>query len=565
MRRLSLISFDVAFVAAATLIAVALRGYFDTVPRSLVVLAPYTAISVGCAFAVFFVAGLDRTPWRYTSFAEHFQVILLTTLALVLALGLTFGLNRLTPVARSLPVVQGVLIVSFLIFARSAARFWYNRKIHSNGNGHICREPHETVLVAGLNTVSELFLLALKEFASQRIRVAGVLAEEPEMLGRAIQQTPVLGIVEDLRQVLQSLEVHGVLIDRIIVATPAHRLRSSALKSLFEVEKSSDIVIQFLPEQLGIEDRPQAPTGSSGHKKPTSELDQRASLQLNLDRAYPQQSSFWVGKRTIDILAMAVLMLTLAPIALLVALVVAFDVGFPLIFWQQRPGLGGRPFKLYKFRTMRPPHDKSLRRIPDDERSSAVGQMLREHRLDELPQLFNVLMGDMSLVGPRPLLPRDQSPEYSVRLSIRPGMTGWAQVNGGRIISSSDKLILDVWYVNNASYFLDLKIVMLTIKMILLGERTNSEAIARARYELDLKNESRSRGSAPTRRAPASVSAAPHDPLDMLPEPPLTIPEISPRRSDARGRPSHAGERSKRAADLSQSPIRSNWDAGKHY
>jgi len=131
------------------------------------------------------------------------------------------------------------------------------------------------------------------------------------------------------------------------------------------------------------------------------------------------------------------------------------DVGFPLIFWQQRPGLYGRPFKLYKFRTMRASHDGHRVRIPDDQRSSAVGQALRRARLDELPQLFNVLIGDLSLIGPRPLLPCDQTLEFAARLSVRRGITGWAQVNGGPIISTSDKLVLDVWYVQNASLVLD--------------------------------------------------------------------------------------------------------------
>ena len=152
-----------------------------------------------------------------------------------------------------------------------------------------------------------------------------------------------------------------------------------------------------------------------------------------------------------------------------------------------RPGLYGRPFKLYKFLTMRAAHDKRLGRIPDDQRSSAVGRMFRRTRLDELPQLYNVLIGDMSLVGPRPLLPCDQSPEYAARLLMRPGITGWAQVNGGRIISTFDKLILDIWYVQNVSFVLDLRIAVRTMKMILFGDRINTDAINQARNQLGSK------------------------------------------------------------------------------
>jgi lipopolysaccharide/colanic/teichoic acid biosynthesis glycosyltransferase len=135
---------------------------------------------------------------------------------------------------------------------------------------------------------------------------------------------------------------------------------------------------------------------------------------------------------------------------------------------------------------MRASHDKRWERIPDDRRSSLVGQALRRTRLDELPQLFNVLIGDMSLIGPRPLLPCDQTPEHVERLSVRPGISGWAQVNGGRIISTPDKLLLDMWYVKNASLMVDLAIVFRTVKMILLGDRIDPYAVNQARSDLDL-------------------------------------------------------------------------------
>jgi lipopolysaccharide/colanic/teichoic acid biosynthesis glycosyltransferase len=108
-------------------------------------------------------------------------------------------------------------------------------------------------------------------------------------------------------------------------------------------------------------------------------------------------------------------------------------------------------------------------------------------RLDEIPQLYNVLIGDMSLIGPRPLLPCDQSTDYAARLSMRPGITGWAQVNGGRIISTSDKLSLDIWYVQNASFVLDLAIALRTLKMIVFGDQINVDAVNQARTHFGLK------------------------------------------------------------------------------
>jgi lipopolysaccharide/colanic/teichoic acid biosynthesis glycosyltransferase len=467
-----------------------LRGNFETISTSLEILMPYTFVSLGCASVVFLLAGLDRTPWRYCSVADHLQVIVLTVLTVLLALVLTFALNRLEPVARSLPVAQVTLIITFLVSARSLARLRHSRQIHSNGNARVTGQPHETLLVVGVNTMTELFLLSVQEFASHRIQVVGVLAEEPSMRGRAIQQKPILGTVEELQDILQSLEVHGVAVDKIIVASVADRMRPAVLETLWQIEKSSSIVVQFLSERLGFDGVNQL-SALADQKRNSSMPEQRTGAPLGIVAAAHHPGSngkyFRLGKRIVDVFGAAVLTVGVIPLLLLLTFVVALDVGFPVIFWQQRPGLYGRPFKLYKFRTMRAPHDQHKRRIPDDQRSSAIGQILRRCRFDELPQLYNVLVGDMSLIGPRPLLPCDQSPDYAARLSVRPGITGWAQINGGRIISPSDKCMLDIWYAQNASFIMDIKIVLSTVKMILTGDRINSEAVNQARDSLDLR------------------------------------------------------------------------------
>jgi lipopolysaccharide/colanic/teichoic acid biosynthesis glycosyltransferase len=339
----------------------------------------------------------------------------------------------------------------------------------------------------GVNTVTELFLLSVKEFASQRLQVAGILAEDSNMQGRSIQQKPVLGTVQDLQGILQSLEVHGLVVNTIVVTTSPDQLSPPSLQTLLEAEKSSDVVVQFLSERLGFEDSYRKPSVLSSQGC-NSVSGQRAVARVEgviaLDCANSTAKSFQLAKRVVDVFVAVFLCFLLTPVAVLISLIVALDIGFPVIFWQQRPGLYGRPFKVYKFRTMRAAHDEHQRRIPDDQRSSAIGQLLRRTRLDELPQLYNVLIGDMSFIGPRPLLPCDQSSDYSARLSVRPGITGWAQVNGGRIISTSDKLVLDIWYVQNASLVLDLTILFRTVKMVLFGDRINIEALKQARRYL---------------------------------------------------------------------------------
>ena len=134
---------------------------------------------------------------------------------------------------------------------------------------------------------------------------------------------------------------------------------------------------------------------------------------------------------------------------------------------------------------MRAAHDARGDRIPDQLRCSKIGHFLRQTRLDELPQLYNILVGEMSFVGPRPLLPIDQPENKDLRLVVRPGLTGWAQVNGGRDISPEDKAVLDVWYIRQASFWLDIKIVLRTVIGMVLGDRANGEVVRAARTGLE--------------------------------------------------------------------------------
>lgn len=149
-----------------------------------------------------------------------------------------------------------------------------------------------------------------------------------------------------------------------------------------------------------------------------------------------------------------------------------------MIFWQRRIGRGGRGFLIYKFKTMLNPVNRDGRTLPIDRRQTRIGDFLRATRLDELPQLFNVIVGDMAIIGPRPLLPRDQPTESSLRLAVAPGLTGWAQINGGKLISAEEKCALDEWYVQNASLRLDAEIAWRTLLTVLRGDRRNDDQLA---------------------------------------------------------------------------------------
>ncbi len=185
------------------------------------------------------------------------------------------------------------------------------------------------------------------------------------------------------------------------------------------------------------------------------------------------------GKRLFDLFLVIPSLVLSAPVLALIAILVRIKLGAPIFFRQQRPGLHGRPFIILKFRTMANTRDAQGRLLPDVERLTPFGRLLRRTSLDELPELINVLTGDMSLVWPRPLLVRyldRYTPEQFHRHNIRPGITGWAQINGRNELDWDDRFKLDLWYIHNLSLWLDIKILAMTTWKILASEGVLEEA-----------------------------------------------------------------------------------------
>lgn len=188
-------------------------------------------------------------------------------------------------------------------------------------------------------------------------------------------------------------------------------------------------------------------------------------------------------KRLADVATAALALLVLCPLLIVVALLVRLKLGSPVLFRQERPGKDGAPFTLYKFRTMLPSeHGDAVTAVATDaERLTRFGRLLRSTSVDELPEFYNVLVGDMSIVGPRPLLTEyleRYNAEQARRHEVRPGITGWAQVNGRNVVSWEDRLKMDVWYVDNRSFALDLRILGMTVATVLKREGITAEGSA---------------------------------------------------------------------------------------
>ncbi|MDQ6703597.1 MAG: sugar transferase [Pseudomonadota bacterium] len=411
--------------------------------------------------------------------------ILAATAAIVVgAVALGFGFNCMDGTARALPILQGLLILFFLVGVRILARLCYAARERS------CqlKAPKEvsdcvTVLVIGLGGLADLYLRSVAQFAPARVRIVGLLGGNDRHIGRSVHGHPILGTPEQIAGTLRGLEIHGVFVDSIVVATTFEKLSSQAQAALLDIEKTTNINLEFLIDQMGLGpssgDKAEDSFSSGGAPNSAVAFSFRAEDLADLTRR-----PYWRVKRALDPIAALGLLAVVAPLMLFTAILAAIDVGLPVTFWQLRPGLNGRLFKLHKLRTMTAAYDARGRRVPEEERTSGIGRFLRRARLDELPQLFNMLSGEMSFVGPRPLLPVDQPATYSARLLVRPGLTGWAQVKGGREVSAADKAALDVWYVRKASLALDLKILAHTVQMVIFGEKVDTAAIQRAWQEL---------------------------------------------------------------------------------
>jgi sugar transferase EpsL len=183
-------------------------------------------------------------------------------------------------------------------------------------------------------------------------------------------------------------------------------------------------------------------------------------------------------KRLFDIFVALIALLVLFPVFIVLYVLIAVKMGRPVIFKQTRPGLSGQPFNMFKFRSMTDERDENGELLPDNVRLTRFGKLLRATSLDELPELWNVLKGDMSLVGPRPLLMEYlalYSPEQSRRHNVRPGITGWAQINGRNAISWEQKFKYDTWYADNHSFFLDIKILFLTVWKVIKRSDISSD------------------------------------------------------------------------------------------
>jgi lipopolysaccharide/colanic/teichoic acid biosynthesis glycosyltransferase len=452
--RLRFSIFDVIWAASSPALA---TFFYDATlysPERISATLIYCLISFGFALSTFLLFRIRDGMADYFSVHDALDVAKAVVVAELMTILVLFTATRLENIPRSIPIIHSLILAAGLVFARTLIRVMRTERREV---ALPASTATENIIMIGSTKLTSLYMKLIEAYSPKTRRVIAILDDDPQLIGRSVEGTRIMGPSLHLEPVIHELAEHGVHTDRVVVGGDENMFSVEQLDEIDRICTRHDIQLDFVPALVGLSALQDEPVDA-----PAKLVQEPRSF--NIPR-------FFRIKRIIDLTVGFLLLILLLPFFFVVAGLVLLDVGSPVFYWQQRIGMMGRNFLLHKFRTLKPSFDWRGLPIPDSERLSWIGNLLRKCRLDELPQLLNVLVGDMSLIGPRPLLPRDQPADPSLRLMVRPGITGWAQVNGGKLLTVAEKTDLDEWYIRNASFWLDLKIYIKTAFVIFRGER----------------------------------------------------------------------------------------------
>jgi lipopolysaccharide/colanic/teichoic acid biosynthesis glycosyltransferase len=469
--------FDAAWGGASPLLAFILRDGTINSPNGV---ATYCAIALVASLLVFQWFRTSSPIFRYFSVADALELLKACILIAALSAALAFLFTRLDEAPRSIPILHFFLLASGLLAARL---IWRLHQAQREVGAWEAKNSVQHVLVIQASRLAWFFSKLIEELVPGKYQIVAILDERPMLQLRSLNRYPIVGPPEQIEKVVDEYTMHGVSIDKVIVAATPEEISKEAWEHVSRVCRDRQIELDVLSDLLiseVIRVREDGPPEIFAAGSIPADV---GNLEALLARP------FWKIKRVIDLVVASTTAVLMLPVFVATFGLALLDVGIPVIFWQRRVGRDGAPLYLYKFRTLQTLYDRHTKERRESHSPSAIGQFLRNARFDELPQLWNVLSGDMSLIGPRPLLPVDQPTGASIRLTVRPGLSGWAQVCGGKRISCEEKNALDEWYIRHASFYLDARIVLRTILMLLVGDRRDERAIATAlaeRYRGDL-------------------------------------------------------------------------------
>jgi lipopolysaccharide/colanic/teichoic acid biosynthesis glycosyltransferase len=453
---------DAAMAILAPGLALTIRG-MEWSSAAILAHSPYWVLGAAFSLAFLIHFRLGRILPHFLSRRDVTQILKLAALAAAFtaAAALFFGRPELIPF--SLPIIHFAVLVALLAGWRALAGAHARRR---QGAALLARRaPRVSTLIVGVGPAASLFIRLLKSMKDVRLHIVGLLDDDRRLHGRSVDGHVILGGVDRFEAVVMELASHGVELQRVFIAHLDPEAEKAAREALQDACAQRGIQLEAISDRLCLPFFGRAD-------------DERVNSTYGLSKTRAQK--YLALRRYLDFALALAGLIVLIPLIALVAIVIRVQLGAPVTFWQQRVGLHGDPIVVNKFRTLSPAVDANGRMLSLEERESALGRFLRAVRLDELPQLYDVVRGRMNLIGPRPLLPVDLANDCSVRQSVVPGLTGWAQVHGGKEISVEEKNALDEWYVYHASPSLDLKIIWSTIRIVVSGDRRKDDAIVQA-------------------------------------------------------------------------------------
>lgn len=452
-------TYDVAWAALSPTLAFIIRhGGFDHVDAMLI----YCGTAFVTSVITFQLFKISQPMSRFFSVADAEEVTKACLVSVAVAGALLFTLTRMDETPRAVPLIHFFILITGLIAGRCISRIRHRRREALKSKSTL--QTVENIVIVGVSRLAWFYSKLIEEFADGESRVIAILDDQSKLQNRSLNGYLIAGPPSHASNIVEEYAAHGVEVHKIVVAVSPESLSAEAWGEIKLICRQRRIALEVLPERLSLSpsSKTSAQTHPAQHEDPSSPGRGYAAV-----------------KRAVDILFAVAILPVVSPLAVIVALVVLIDVGYPVVFWQERLGRFGRLLHIYKFRTMRAPFDRTGCPVRDSERLSQVGRFLRATRLDEIPQLWNILIGEMSVVGPRPLLPIDQPPD-STRLDVRPGLTGLAQISGGKLLSIEEKNAFDEHYVQHASIFLDFGILVRTLWVMCRGDKRNESVIAAA-------------------------------------------------------------------------------------
>ena len=461
---------DLIWLFISPFLALAIRGQefisYSAFPESIPPTYEYALLTFFSSVPIFlFFRVSDGINYLFSA-RDVLSLSAATICSVAASIYTVFFLNRLDGIPRTVPVIYGLLLIVGLTTYRILARTYYERKRHPLEEKKLIPQPNvlRRILLVGVDHFSISTIRLTDSQNPRTTQIVAAISINPKHTGKSLAGVKVIGDLSSLGTTIAEYRVHGVEINEVWISDNIQLLSKDAEQFIFNECNKQTLVVKKISEALNL--------------IPVEVLEFSSSNNPELD--FTPTNRYLKYKRIIDILSSIIISLIIIPVYPFVYLLALWDVGPPALFWQQRAGWHGKTFLVYKLRTLHQPLTEDGELLSDKQRMSKIGAFMRTSRLDELPQILSVIVGDMSLIGPRPLLPRDEPKDNRMRLSVRPGVTGLAQINGNDLLTPDERNALDCFYISRASLVLDLQILIKTIEVVFYGTKRNEEAISQA-------------------------------------------------------------------------------------